>query len=76
MKASNLIKILEQHPDREVILSKDSEGNGFSKCDDYFVGKYNDGEIGMESLTEKQKAEGYTDEDVMKGGVKAIVLFP
>jgi hypothetical protein len=30
MKASKLIKLLEKHPNWEVVMSKDSEGNGFS----------------------------------------------
>jgi hypothetical protein len=30
MKASKLIKLLEKHPDWEVVMSKDGEGNGFS----------------------------------------------
>ena len=76
MKAKDLIKILEKHPDRIIVLSKDSEGNDFKECDDFFIGAYKDGEIGLEGLTEKQKKQGYSEEDVMKGGVAAIVLFP
>jgi len=34
MKAKELIKLLEKNPDREVVMSKDSEGNGFSPLAD------------------------------------------
>ena len=76
MKAKDLIKILEKHPDREIILSKDAEGNGFKECNDFFIGAYKDGEIGLEGLTVAHKRQGYTDEDVMQGGIAAIVLYP
>ena len=37
---------------------------------------YNEGEIGLEVLTEEKKKQGYTEEDVMTEGVKAVILSP
>jgi len=63
--------------DRVVILSKDEEGNGFGAL--YRVEPYTWNskweEIGIESLTDKLKEWGYTEEDVIPG-VPAIVLWP
>lgn len=78
MKAKDLIKILEQCPDREVVLQKDAEGNGYSTLRGAWKGKYDPRyfEVGLEELTEEDIKEGYGEEDLMKDGVKAIILYP
>lgn len=76
MKAKELAEILLTDPEREVVLSEDAEGNGFNVCHVVEKYKYSKGEIGFEELTEELKKEGYGEEDVMKDGIKAFVLWP
>lgn len=77
MKAKDLIKILETDPERLVVLSCDEEGNRYSEWDGFSSKmKYEDGEIGLEKLTPEDEQRGYSDEDVMRGGKKAFVLYP
>lgn len=82
MKVRALIAILEKmDPERVVILQKDAEGNGYSPlegADDnclYAADSTWSGEVGHERLTEKDRKQGYTDEDIGHGE-KAVVLFP
>lgn len=82
MKVRELIELLQQEdPEREVILSRDAEGNGYSPCDGEFgTGAYRpttawSGEYGIEALTDVLEAGGYTDEDVVEG-IPALVLYP
>ncbi len=60
-----------------VVLSRDEEGNGFAplRVVDECM-KYKDGETGLEELTAEDVGAGFTDDDVMRGGDKAIVLYP
>ena len=82
MNVKQLKKILEKVDDKRiVILSKDGEGNSFSplsEIDDrssYLADSTYSGEIGIEKLTEEDKKQGYTEEDVI-GGKSALVLWP
>jgi len=61
-----------------VVMSRDSEGNSYSPLHGYWLGAYNHttGRTGLNMLTEKDKEEGYTESDVVKNGVNAIVLYP
>ena len=76
MKASELITILQQHPDYDVILSQDSEGNGFGPLTEAQVSGYEakNREVGLLELTPELKRQGYTEEDVR--GKPAIILWP
>lgn len=70
---------LEQ--DRIVVMSKDSEGNSYSPLADigrsaYIAETTWNGSIGIEKLTAKLKAKGYTKEDVISDGQPAVVLWP
>jgi hypothetical protein len=77
MTVRQLVEILmKDDPDRIVILSRDQEGNGFSPLRSFEACKYNDGEVGLEELTPELEAAGYSDEDVMHGGKKALCLWP
>jgi hypothetical protein len=82
MTVKDLIAELQDHdPDRVVIISKDAEGNGYSPLSCALTGAYRAettwrGEVGLESLDEDDIASGYTEEDVLKGGVPALVLVP
>ncbi len=78
MKAKELIKILQEDPEREIVLSRDSEGNGYGALYSVSACKFNkkEAEIGLEELTPDLKAIGYSEDDVMKNGVKAFVLYP
>jgi hypothetical protein len=81
MTVKELIEVLEgENPDRLVVMSKDSEGNGFSPLADASTESYQAsctwaGEIGIEKLTPELEKDGYTEEDVMDG-VPALVLWP
>ena len=59
-----------------VVISRDSEGNGFVASDRIGFGAYRDGKVGLERLTEQDKAKGYTEDDVIKDGKPCIVLWP
>ena len=84
MKVKELIEELKKvDPEREVIMAKDDEGNGFSPLADFSQDLYVphstwSGEIHIEELTEELKKYGYTEEDMYNGndGVKALVLWP
>lgn len=82
MKVGELILRLSKiNPNSEVILSKDSEGNSYSPLADMGENEYRadstwDGEIGYKELTPELIDDGYTDEDLIKDGVPAIVLWP
>lgn len=74
-----IAKLQEMNQDRLILLSSDSEGNSFRPLDDFFwEGAYNPetGDIGLETLTDEDEIEGYTDEDVIKGGKPVLILYP
>jgi hypothetical protein len=82
MVVRELIEQLQKEdPERLVVMSKDSEGNSFSPLYQYTTDAYRAettwrGEIGLEELTEEAKKSGYTEEDVIEDGQKALVLWP
>ena len=82
MTVSELIEKLQQvDGDRTVVLQKDPEGNDYSPLDDFWIGAYRPatawyGEAGLECLTDEDKADGYTEEDVIENGQSAIFLCP
>lgn len=67
--------------DRLVVCQRDGEGNGFSPLADWWTGAYKadsnwSGEAGLEALDDEDRRAGYTDEDVVVGGVPAIFFRP
>jgi hypothetical protein len=83
MKLRELIKIFNNLPDKyqdyEVILQKDSEGNGFTPLYDVDVDCiYNDGEI--YDMNWSYEDSGFDNDDewktFIKNKKKCIVLFP
>ena len=79
MTVGELITALsKEDPDRVVVMSRDPEGNGYSPLHSHWCGKYeaDHGEVGLEELSEVEREAGYTDEDVMEDGVKAVILCP
>lgn len=77
MKAKELIKILQEDPEREVVVSSDSEGNNYSELYSVNMCAYDKSEnrVGLEKLTKKLQEQGYSSLDVIYG-VKAFVLYP
>lgn len=81
MTVQELIKELqEQDPNRIVILQRDGEGNGFSPLSCAWAGIYRaetpwHGEIGLETLTESDKENGFSELDLIVG-VPALILRP
>ena len=81
MTVKELIELLsKQDPDDLVVLSMDSEGNGFNEMADYSIMNYRTGgyagDIGYRELTEEMEKQGYAEEDVMLDGQPCIVLWP
>jgi len=81
MKVKELIKLLKKEDqNREVVISKDSEGNYYSPLSDWYTASYKadstwSGEVGLEELTPELEERGYSEEDVLDG-VPALVLKP
>lgn len=80
MKIWQLITILQQHdPEREVIIARDAEGNGYSPISSEAGGTCSwdaeNAEVGLEELTEEDIAHGFSEDDV-KEGVPAFVIYP
>jgi len=79
-----LKEILAEHDDdRVVILSSDAEGNRFSPLanDAIWSGAYRpkntwSGESGLDVLTNEDIESGYSEDDVITDGVKALFLVP
>lgn len=70
MKVSELISILSQfEPDAEIVLSSDSEGNGFAPVDEVSEGLYSPSGRG-ELYNLNERAEAGAD------AINAIVLYP
>ncbi len=81
MTTDELIALLQKHPGRLVVLAKDSEGNGFSPLADHWACAYRAsttwyGDAGFETLTKKDRDQGYDDDDLITDGVPALVLWP
>ena len=82
MKVKDLIEKLSLiDPDREVIVQKDAEGCCFSPLSDLWTGAYRAatewaGEAGFETLTEPDRERGFTEEDLILDGRKAVFLQP
>ncbi len=81
MKVKELIELLKKEDqEREVIMSKDGEGNNFSPFADISKQTYEpdstwSGEIGLDELTPYLIEQGFTDEDPIYDE-KVIVLWP
>lgn len=81
MKVKELIELLQkENQDREVIMSKDAEGNNFSPFCKLETGTYVAettwyGYVSIEELTPELRKKGFTEEDVHEG-VPALVLWP
>jgi len=74
-------KLKEEDPSRIVVMSSDAEGNGHSPLSDFWTGMYLaestwSGEVGMEELTDDDREHGYTEDDVIEDGQKALILCP
>jgi hypothetical protein len=82
MTVGELLALLEgfEH-DRVVVMSRDAEGNGYSPLYGAWAGKYQaettwSGDVGLECLDDELRGHGYTDEDVMEDGERAVILTP
>jgi hypothetical protein len=81
MKVRELKEMLNElgpeDDDRLVILSKDSEGNGFSPLYTYSYASFDEdeGEIGLEELTEEDIEKGYNENDLRPDGIPSIILW-
>ncbi len=82
MTVKQLIQALQKEdPNRLVVCSRDAEGNGYSPLDQIHRAAYLaettwSGEVGLEKLTAADRRAGYSQEDVCKGGVPALILVP
>jgi len=82
MKVKDLIERLSLiDPDREVIMQRDPHACCCSPLVDLWEGAYRPatewaGEAGFETLTEGDREKGFTEEDVILDGQKAVFLQP
>ena len=80
MKAKEVAEILLQHPEYEVVVASDEEGNSFHVVYKVEQGTGNPDEFGYEyevgiaGLTEDMRALGFTEDDVMETPV--FVIWP
>lgn len=82
MKAKELIELLQRvDPETEIVVSRDSEGNGYNKLGSVNVDEYafrpdgHEVEIGLRTLTKELERQGYSDEDVLDG-TPCVVIWP
>lgn len=86
MKVRELLQqLMGQDPEREVVMSSDSEGNSYSPLSSISTASYVpdstwSGEVHLEELDDELRKQGYSEEDVRKpgedGAVAALVLVP
>ncbi len=82
MTVTELIEQLkEMDGERQVILQRDSEGNGHSPLSECWTGTYVpettwSGEAHLEVLTDGDRAVGFTEDDVRTDGEPAVFLSP
>lgn len=83
MNVKELIELLNsvEDKDRLVIIQKDSEGNNFSPFENIWTGTYEpytswSGRVGLDELTEEDIKEGFTEDDIIDNGTKALFLYP
>lgn len=70
MKVKEFISILSKHnPNAEIIISKDSEGNGFSPIDNIDQVLYSP--VGQGDIYNLEEKEG-----VDENAINAVVLYP
>ena len=81
MKVYELMALLWKcNLDDIVVMSKDGEGNSFSPLSDISKASYEadttwSGDIGLRKLTDEDREQGYTEEDVGQGE-DCVVLWP
>ena len=83
MKRSELVKWLNELPDVEIVLQKDSEGNGYSPLCGVELGKYDaestwSGEFyGLDNLKAELKSDdAWLEQSDVDRMIDAIVLYP
>lgn len=79
MKVKDLIKQLQKiDQERLVILSSDEEGNSYSLLRVVSECAYSEEDriVGLEELTAVDEKDGYSEEDVIADGIKAVCLWP
>ena len=74
-------KLADVDPDRLVVVSRDPEGSGYSLLGDVNEWAYNprSGEVGfgsVDDITEKERADGWREWDVISDGQDAVILYP
>ena len=75
-KLIEMIQAADPGGNRQVYVQRDPEGNGYEAARSTWCGAVDkDGEVGLDHLTEVDRALGYTEEDVKKGK-KVLVIAP
>ena len=78
MTVRELLDLLETlDPELNILVSKDSEGNEYYPLDGYDIGAWDEDEerVGLVGLTDEDRRQGYTEEDVVDGP-RVLVLVP
>lgn len=79
MKVKELMDLLyAEHPDDEVVLAVDEEGNGFSTVKEITKSVFDGEHIYLRELTPALETQGFTEEDMYTGedGKRCVVLWP
>lgn len=82
MTVKELIELLSKEDgDRLVVMSCDAEGNSKSPLEEFVTCAYKadstySGETGLEELTDELIDRGYSKEDVITDGIKALCFYP
>lgn len=75
MKARELAEMLLVHPEREVIVSCDADGNYYTPLADLEEASWDGESVGLVYLTEEDIKRGYTEEDIVEGE-SVFVIYP
>lgn len=77
MKAAELIPILQEHPDWDIVMQKDAEGNGYSPLAGAEPAKYRaETTWSGNTLHPDDIASGYYDQDEVDSAEDVFVLWP
>jgi hypothetical protein len=79
MTTKKLIEMIQEADPtgtRQVYVQRDPEGNGYEAARTAWCGAVNThGDVGIDHLTEADRALGYSEEDVVKGK-KILIIAP
>lgn len=82
MTGKRLIELIEEYgPEREIVISKLAAGKSSLSALSYawacsYAADANSSIAGIEKMTDEMRNSGYSDKDMIVGGIPALVLYP